>query len=204
MAIDEDSLETGEGLAVKQAAEKFLDQLGPDDRVGVVTLPRLQSQVTLSTRRSDVKKVLDAVITGINRDLYEFNIGLAEAFDVERGYGDVLQRVIARECGRSPVHDCSELVKIQVRQMQLAARNRAQRSFDALAGLADGLSGVPGPEDGAAHLGRHADARSEFGAGVRPGRRRVLRRRRRRSTRCSSSGRCYGQVKDHRWRTATP
>ena len=146
VAIDEDSLEPGEGLAVKQAAEKFLDLLGPDDRVGVVTIPRLQSQVTLSTRRSDVRKVLDGVITGINRDLYEFNIGLSEAFDVERGYSDVLQKIIARECGRSPVHDCSELVKIQVRQMQLAARNRAQRSFDALAGLADGLAGIPGPK----------------------------------------------------------
>jgi VWFA-related protein len=146
VAIDEDSLETGEGLVVKQAAEKFLDQLAPNDRVGVVTIPRLRSEVTLSTRRSDVKKILDAVITGVNRDLYEFNIGLAEAFDVERGYSDVLQRVVARECARNSSHDCSEQVRMQIRQMQLAARNRAQRSFDALAGLADGLAGVQGPK----------------------------------------------------------
>ena len=146
VAIDEDSLEAGEGLVVKQAAEKFFDRFASNDRLGVVTIPRLHAQVTLSTRREDVKKSLAAVIPGINRDIQEFNIGLAEAFDVERGYGDVLQAIIARECGRSAVHDCSEQVKMQVREMQLAAHNRAQRSFDALAGLADGMAAVPGPK----------------------------------------------------------
>ncbi len=34
--------------------------------------------------------MLDTVVTGLNVDLYEFNIGLAEAFDAERGFSDVI------------------------------------------------------------------------------------------------------------------
>ena len=148
IVIDEDSIEPGEGLAAKQAARKFLDRLAPNDRVGVVTIPRLRSEVTLSTRRSDAIKSLDAVITGVNVDRYDYNIGLAEAFDIERGYADVAQRVIDRECGTGPGFDatCPPLVMMQAKQVALQAHLRGQRSLDALAGLAEGLASVEGPK----------------------------------------------------------
>jgi VWFA-related protein len=144
IVIDEDNIEPGEGQLAKQAAARFIDRLGPDDRVGVVTIPRLRAEVTLSTRRSDALKALDAVITGVNVDRYEYTIGLAEAFDIERGYSEVTQRVIDRECGTAP--GCPPRVMMQVRQMQLQAHIRGQRSLDAMAGLAEGLVSVEGPK----------------------------------------------------------
>jgi VWFA-related protein len=145
IVIDEDSLEPGEGLVARQAAARFLDKLAPNDRVGVVTIPRLRSAVTLSTRRSDARKALDAVVSGVNADLYEFNIGLSEAIDIERGYGDVAQKVVAREC-RGGDAGCSHRVNAQVRQMQIQAHSRAERSLGALFGLAEGLAYVEGPK----------------------------------------------------------
>jgi VWFA-related protein len=154
IAVDEDSLETGEGLVARQAASKFLDRLAPNDRAGVVAIPRLRSPVQVSTKRSDAKKALDAIIPGINRDPYEFNIGLAEAVDIERGFTDVLQRVARRECRlpedadweRAASGGCPLQVKMQCRQMVLQTRLRTQRSLDALALLADALTGVDGPK----------------------------------------------------------
>jgi VWFA-related protein len=153
VAVDEDSLETGEGLVAKQAASKFLDRLGPNDRAGVVTIPRLRSPVQVSTKRSDAKKALDAIIPGINRDPYEFNIGLSEALDIERGFTDVLARVARREY-RLPEDVPFEkipapgliAIKMQCRQMVLQTKLRTQRSLDALALLADALTGVDGPK----------------------------------------------------------
>ncbi len=153
IAVDEDSLETGEGLVAKQAASKFLDRLAPNDRAGVVAIPRLRSPVQVSTKRSDAKKALDAIISGINRDPYQFNIGLAEAVDIERGFTDVLQRVARRECrlGEDVPFEmmpagCLIRVKTQCRQMVLQTKLRTQRSIDALVLLADALTGVDGPK----------------------------------------------------------
>ena len=146
IVVDEDSIEPGEGMVAKQAARKFLDKLGPNDRVGVATIPRLKSEITLSTRRSDALKSLDAVITGVDVFMaYSHNVGLAEAFDIEKGYGDVAQRVIDREC-KGIAFPCTIELQMQWRQMQLLARGRAQRALDALFGLADGMSAIPGPK----------------------------------------------------------
>jgi VWFA-related protein len=158
LAIDEDSLEPGEGLLARREASRFLDQLAPTDRVGVVAIPRLRSQVVASTRRADARKALDAIITGVSRDPYEFHMGLAEAFDIERNFTDVLRKVTMRECapgnaatteaGPIPpaLTSCAQRVKAQARQMELQARDRSQRSFDALAVLADALAGADGPK----------------------------------------------------------
>jgi VWFA-related protein len=145
IAIDEDSIDPVVGLAAKQAATKFLERLAPDDRVGVVTIPRLRAEVTLSTRRSDALKSLDAVVTGVNVERYAHSVGLAEAFDIERGYADVAQRVIEREC-TGEAASCPQDVMTQVRQMALQAHLRGQRSLDALAQLAEGLAAVEGPK----------------------------------------------------------
>jgi VWFA-related protein len=147
IVIDEDSMEPADGLAAKRAAGTFIDKLAPSDRLGVATIPRMRAQVIFSTRRQEARKALDAILTGVNVDSYEFNIGLSEAFDVERGFTDVLQRVIARECvGGDSTHSCPDRVKVQIRQMQLQAHLRAQRSLDALFALGEALAGVAGPK----------------------------------------------------------
>jgi hypothetical protein len=158
IVVDEDSIEPVEGLAAKQAARKFLDHLAPNDRVGVVTIPRLRSEVTLSTRRSDTLKSLDAVNTGVNVDLYEHAVGLSEAFAIERGESDVARQVLERECkvtppellpkegGRRPPldPDCPPAVMVQAKQVALQAHLRGQGWRDPGAGRND--RGVLGRE----------------------------------------------------------
>jgi VWFA-related protein len=147
IVIDEDSMGPVDGLPARQAASAFIDKLAPADRIGVVTIPRVKSQVTFSARRQEARKALDSIVPGRSVGLYEFNIGLAEAFDAERGFSDVIARVIARECARDyhPL-TCPDRVKVELRQRQLDAHLRGQRSLDALFALGEAMAGVDGPK----------------------------------------------------------
>jgi hypothetical protein len=103
--------------------------------------------VTFSARRQEARKALDTIVTGLNLERYDFNIGLAEAFDAERGFSDVIARVIARECaGDYDPRTCPDRVKVDLRQMQLDAHLRGQRSLDALFALGEAMAGVEGPK----------------------------------------------------------
>jgi len=143
IAIDTDSMEPGDGLLACREAANFVDRLAPDDRVAVVTIPRMQSTVTMTKNRAQAKAELTTVITGSDRHRsLQFSIGLAEAFDVERGYRDVLEKVIRRECKNDP--GCGVDVRMEIRQMQIQAHLRAERSLDALRALAESLARLDG------------------------------------------------------------
>jgi VWFA-related protein len=155
IVVDADSMEPGDGLVVKKAATTFLDRFGPDDRIGVATIPRLRKEVTFTKNHDEVRKALDAVLTGNERfRSFEFNIGLAEAFAVERGDSGVLNDIKWRECCipgqewpcKEKYTGCFRDIEMEVRQAQLHAHLRGQRSLDALRDLGDGLKQIPGPK----------------------------------------------------------
>ena len=132
----------------EQAAEKFLGQLGPDDRVGVATIPWLRSAITMTKNRDELQRALAGVNTGSERFRpVPYNIGLAEAFAVERGEADALTRIINRECRLSPGDPaCREDVKMLVREVQVQAHLRGARSLEGLRDLGEGLRQIEGPK----------------------------------------------------------
>jgi len=150
IVVDNDSLEPGDGLLASRAADRLLDQLTPDDRVGVATIPWLRHEVTMTDNRDAVRVALAGVISGSERfDPSRFsghNVGLAEAFAVERGEAEALQRIFARECGRAQSQYCHEEVKALVRQVQLDAHLRGARSLEGLRDLGIGLKQIEGPK----------------------------------------------------------
>jgi VWFA-related protein len=155
IVFDEDSLDTGDALQAKKAAERFLDQLGPDDRIGVVTIPWLRSRTDLTTKRADVRKAIAAVSAGTRRDtLSRYQIGLAEAFDIERGDGGTAEQVVQRECLQvatragfgEDIKTCRTQVLMDARNLAMQAHLRGQRSLDALSQVGFGLGRIDGPK----------------------------------------------------------
>jgi VWFA-related protein len=147
IVFDEDSVEPGEVRVAAKAAQAFLDRLAPADRVGLTTIPRLTGRVSLTTRHADVRRDLDTVTAGVHTvpHITEYNIGLAEAFAIERMDSDVIKQVIARECvGEAPA--CPTRIQMEARQVSIQAHLRGQRTIDAMRQLAEGLSQVPGPK----------------------------------------------------------
>ena len=119
IVIDTDSMEPGDGLLVRKAVKGFLDQLAPDDRVGVATVPWLKSEVELSRLRSGARKLLDSVMTGSERfRSREFEIGVSEAYEaVLRKDAQVMQRLIQRNCRDSRDFNCPYQVKMETQQV---------------------------------------------------------------------------------------
>jgi VWFA-related protein len=151
VVVDEDSLDTGDGLVAKRAAGGFLDRLPASDRVGVLTIPRLKSAVKLSTDRAEARKALDAVIAGRDaQDLDEYWIGLEEAYGIDRNDAGVVGEVVSRECKcqypRGCSAECVQGVLAQARRMAMTAKMRAQRSLDALRAMANGMRQLAGPK----------------------------------------------------------
>jgi VWFA-related protein len=168
IVIDEDSLSTDDGLVARRTASQVVDALASDDRVAVLTVPRLPSRIELTSNRADAKRVLATSLSGLPLQNLEFNIGLSEAFAAERGDADAYKRVMDRECynkidstlqpegtsanvprtdrQQAAEVDCPNRVRMQVRSMQLEGRTRSQRSLDALTQLAEDLRQVEGPK----------------------------------------------------------
>jgi VWFA-related protein len=146
LALDLDGIEAGDAIQARKAAEKFLECLAPEDQLAVVTLPTPSGDIRLTKDRDSVRQALAAAISGNERfrDV-RYNIGLSEAFAVERGDRDLMERILSREC-RSNDPFCREEVKMAVRQVQTLAHLRGRRSLDALRHLAQALQGIEGPK----------------------------------------------------------
>jgi len=147
IVIDEDSMEPGDGLLLQREVATFIDGLAPDDRIGVVTIPRPKSEVTMTKIRAQVKAELAKVITGSERyRSQQFSIGLWEAFDAE-GDPFLIQKIQLREC-RLQVGDpdCRRAVAAEIRYLRTQERLRGERSLNALRDLGRALEKVDGPK----------------------------------------------------------
>ena len=155
LVIDADSMEPGDGLVSKKAAERLLDRLSPDDRVGVATIPWLRQEIVMTKNRDETLKALADVTTGNERYRpLQYKVGLAEAFEVERGNRQPLNNIIRRECcGETAPWPCTPRdpgcpadIEMLVRQVCLQAHLRSERSLESLRALGEDLSQVMGPK----------------------------------------------------------
>lgn len=160
IGVDEDSLEPGDGLLTKRAVGRFLDQLLPTDRAAVVTLPRLPLRVGLTNNQRELFDALARVSPSLVQPRWDYQIGLSEAFEIERRDGVTANDVVQRECveklssqaSRTDLADnreieaCRANVLVQASQMAMIGHDRAQRSLDALRHLAGLLSSIPRPK----------------------------------------------------------
>jgi VWFA-related protein len=152
IVVDEDSLDVGDGMMARRAALGLLDQLPAVDRVGVITIPRMRADITVSRDRTAARKALEAVMTG--RDdatsmREEYLLSTEEAYEIDRDPA-MGSAAISRECKceypRACSAECVRDVIIQARRMAMAAKMRAQRSLDALRSMAEAMQKIQGPK----------------------------------------------------------
>jgi VWFA-related protein len=152
IAVDEDSLEAGDGQIARKAIGRFLDQLVPSDRAAIVTIPRLPLRVGLSSNRVDLFAALDRVSTGVVRTRGKYNIGLAEAFAIQKMDGVTTGTVVERECdvgrmtNQAALEACRVDVVMEARQSANIGHDRGQRAVDAMRRLAELVSSIPRPK----------------------------------------------------------
>jgi VWFA-related protein len=152
IAVDEDSLEAGDGPLAKKGLGRFIDQLVASDRAAVVTLPRLPMRVGLTGNRVELFQAVDRISPGIVRTKGKYNIGMYEAFAMEKLDGQMTATVLGRECDATTVTNpqaleaCRIDVLTEGKQLANIGHDRGQRALDALRRLAELLTSIPRPK----------------------------------------------------------
>ena len=156
VAIDQDSFRPEAARSVVAATKRFINSLGPDDRVALISVPPPGPTVGFTRRHDDIRAALDGVTGRFEAPRPgTYNLSLSEAFAFERGDSTVTSAVIERECtpsvgrGAAPVvtgRGCGEVIQVQSREMVQLSTRQSQQSLIALRRYMDSLRLLNGPK----------------------------------------------------------
>jgi VWFA-related protein len=147
LVMDETNLTIADARALDEPLEKFLGELSPVDRVGLVTIPAGGPRIDFTT---DFRRIRRAVTSVMGLGAYvspsRHNIGLAEALLFEARAPE-WTAIIARECGGQSDHAaqaCQKDVETEARMRLGDIRYRASASLGALLDTVESLRRVGG------------------------------------------------------------
>ena len=149
--VDEGSIGFGVLPAAAQSIERLLAGLGPADKVGLASLPGPRVHVDFTRDRAKIVQAIQRVPSGAGADvrLQRISVAVAEAFAIERGDPDMIERVVERECPPSdPLTQriCAQSVGMQAHAVVRNEENRTAQFSSGLKGVLQQLATVEGPK----------------------------------------------------------
>jgi VWFA-related protein len=143
--IDQGNIQLGSGKMVLRVAEQLLDRLTPADRVAVFAVPGPGIHVSFTNDFALVREALGR-ISGLAAPIQgnSYDIGLREAFAIERRNPDVLRDVAERTCGGG--RQCHDSVEGEARAIVAEAQRRTGQSIAGIRGVLSELAAIPGPK----------------------------------------------------------
>jgi VWFA-related protein len=143
LAIDEHSFHPLTARAAMQAARLFIEQLQPNDLVGLYTYPTASAHADLTDDHAAVIRALDGVTGLLEIPLTRYRISTSEAIDIASGNAEVLRGVQKREC--SPYDPtCLKAVWVEAMTMAQTFEMQVSQSLGGLRALFDGLKALEG------------------------------------------------------------
>jgi VWFA-related protein len=150
IAVDRDSITFGDGRHVAAAAERFLDALAPEDKVGFLTVPMPGPFLDFTTNHALLRKSFSDIVGLSHRPETRFNVGVYEAFAITN-HSDALveQRALDRACGglrptSVEYQTCQIELRAQASGVVTEIRYRVRNSTDAIESILQGLIEVEG------------------------------------------------------------
>jgi VWFA-related protein len=98
LAVDEISLRAGDGMVMREAARHFVEKLDPSDYVGVYRFPIVESVLTLSRDRADIRRALEKVGGAYAPMRGQYHLLPSEVVDITGADRDTFAQVVRREC----------------------------------------------------------------------------------------------------------
>lgn len=150
MVVDQGNIGAGRGKLVLDAASRFVGQLSPADRVGLVAIPGAGPQINFTSNHAAVQLMLPRLVGHAQNAGGEFRVGIAEALAIERNDTATLDEIFARECTSyrtvQEIEDCKRRIANQATVVYAQARERTRNSLIALRSLLDRLAQTPSPK----------------------------------------------------------
>ena len=152
LAIDQMGLSAGAIAPVKDSVRRFLQQLRPEDMIGLYDFPFRSGPLDISHDRSVVMRGLDRVIGMRSTSLGSFNLPVSEIIDIAANDGQAFDRAFNRECVPPPgmaadplaTDECRNMLRMEPRMLSVALENEASQRMSELAKLAQSLHFIPG------------------------------------------------------------
>jgi VWFA-related protein len=160
IAVDQRNIRRVEGGAALQAASRFIDTLGPADRVAAIGLDAT-GPIEFTADHVRVKRDLDNLRGRAVAMPTEFPIGISEALGVADGSRGWLDRVVTRVCGQPLARvqrmermaadegmrdPCPTHVEQQARALAHSVRHEGAQSVDSIRHLLRRLNDIEGPK----------------------------------------------------------
>lgn len=162
LVIDREHIPSGEGQEMLAAAARFVDSLGPDDRVALWTTVQTNPSVDFSETRESIKRRIQLAVGAYRPPYGPWNVTLKEALDADaRAFGGTftwvgssgstetlplsLKPIIERECDRQP-DSCPKQVQNQVTELARDARQLADAELANLRALLETITPFDGPK----------------------------------------------------------
>ena len=157
LVFDLEGIGVGGGRGATLAASRFLDQLTPADRVGVLAFPN-GANLEFTANRDAVKKTLNGIV-GRGSFFMDgiYNLGISEAYDIDRGEPAAFDRVVARECSNAgtssnpevaaqDIETCKMGVQSQARATAMVNRQRGMYSLQTLRSILTSFAKIDAPK----------------------------------------------------------
>ncbi len=149
LAVDQGSFRPMAGRAVTDAANRFLDRLQPQDRVGLIVFPTPGPSLAPSTDRTAVRQALDRIV-GLGEALRSTTsvrrLSLAESIDIDELDETSLAIVAARECRGltgPELQVCTDALRYEARDIAMLAQRQAAQSVSGLQGAIAAMARIP-------------------------------------------------------------
>ena len=144
MAVDDESIQFGEGRHVTRAAAAFVDGLMPADRVALRAVPSGLS-IDFTADHAHIRRELERM-GGLGKRMDRGGIGLSEAFDISQfGNLNTWERVVSRRCGSRELDTpCAGSVRATSQSIVSEVEFHSNNSRIALEAILRSLTAVEG------------------------------------------------------------
>jgi VWFA-related protein len=142
VAVDEHSFPSGAAKAAMEAVRRFVENLRPDDLVGLYAYPTSGLHVDLTSNHASVIPKLDQITGLYEAPRGEFHLSLTEMSDIAAGDGTALAQVVAREC-RGQDSSCSRRVRGEALSFAAFYEAQVAQSLNGLYTLFQALGRIP-------------------------------------------------------------
>jgi VWFA-related protein len=150
LVVDQTSISPGRGRAALESASRFVSQLSPTDRVGVIGIPGIGAQIDFTNNHALIQATLPRLIGQAEVFPTSYRIGVSEAVAIQRGDRTALNELIERECNsqqsREDSESCRSRIVADVAGLASLIRERTMNSVSAMRALVDRFANIPGPK----------------------------------------------------------
>ena len=152
IAVDRGSISFGGGGGVIQAAGRFLDTLGPRDRVAFLAVPQPGPLVDFTANHARVRQAVEGMVGLDSPHRQRYNMGISEAVALARRGNPVVEaRVFSRFCGQyrpgsDAFDECALDVRLDAVTIAQDARSQAADSLRVLESVLEAMRDMDGPK----------------------------------------------------------